>query len=109
MIAISILLLSCNKNEKSLKVSENVEKISSKDSMSHDLIQDTLSTNRGKTINIIFNTSSNTASIFYDGEYIQLKAQKTASGFHYKGEGYELLGKEDALELKKDNVTVAKR
>ncbi|WP_312343495.1 MliC family protein [Chryseobacterium binzhouense] len=111
IIAISILLLSCKRNEqaKSLEISRNTDMISSGNIIPDDLIHDTLTTNKGYLVNIVFNNATNTVSIFYEGDHVELKGQQTASGVRYTGSGYELLGKGSCLELKKDNKTIAKK
>ncbi|WP_312343497.1 MliC family protein [Chryseobacterium binzhouense] len=107
----SILLMSCTKTEKKepLSNSKDTENSVTKSDISEDLVMDSLFTKENEKIDIIFDNSSQTATVLFEGNQVQLEAQKTASGIRYTGSGYELLGKGTALELKKDSITIAKK
>jgi len=62
----------------------------------------------GKTIDMSFDNSKNTATIVYEGETIELKGQPTGSGIHYKNDHWELRGKGLENELSKDGKVVFK-
>lgn len=65
------------------------------------------STNKtGKTLDISFNNTKGTATLSYDGDTIELIAQKSASGFWYKNDQYELRGKANDIVLKKNDTVV---
>lgn len=64
---------------------------------------------KGETLNMTFNNSEGTVKAYLNGgEQIDLKEEKAASGIWYKNENYELSGKGDNYELKKDGVVVFK-
>lgn len=60
----------------------------------------------GVNLDIEFNNKKGIATIHFKGETIELLAQKSASGFWYKNEQYELRGKGNDIELKKDDTIV---
>lgn len=75
-----------------------------------DDIVTSLSTDKdGKKLEIVFNNTEGTATLSFNGETIELIAQKSASGIWYKNENYELTGKGNDLELKKDGEVVFTR
>ncbi len=64
---------------------------------------------KGETLNMTFNNSEGTVKAYLNGgDQIDLKEEKAASGIWYKNENYELSGKGDHYELKKDGVVVFK-
>lgn len=62
----------------------------------------------GKSIDMTFDNSKNTATIIYDGETIELKGQPAGSGIYYKNDHWELRGKGLENELSKDGKVVFK-
>ena len=62
----------------------------------------------GKKIELLFNKSNGTASFKFNGETIELVAQRTASGIWYKNEQYELKGKGENIELTKNRNIILK-
>lgn len=60
----------------------------------------------GKTLNLSFNNTKGTATIHINGETSLLVATHTASGFWYKNDHYELRGKGNNVELKKDGDVI---
>ncbi|EGV42487.1 hypothetical protein BZARG_2224 [Bizionia argentinensis JUB59] len=72
-----------------------------------DIVTSSLKNKDGKTLDVTFNNTEGTAKVYLnDGEQIDLKAEKVASGIWYKNETYELRGKGNNLELKKDGNVV---
>ena len=64
---------------------------------------------KGEKLNMTFNNTDGTVKAYLNGgEQIDLKEEKAASGIWYKNENYELSGKGDSYELKKDGVVVFK-
>lgn len=62
----------------------------------------------GKSIDMTFDNSKNTATIVYEGETIELKGQPTGSGIHYKNDHWDLRGKGLENQLLKDGKVVFK-
>jgi membrane-bound inhibitor of C-type lysozyme len=63
----------------------------------------------GQTLEMSFNNTTNEASVVFNGETIEMKGQNPASGIWYKNDNYELSGKGENVELKKDGKTVFKK
>ena len=74
---------------------------------SNDDIQITTSTNKeGEKLDISFNNTKGTATLNFKGEIIELTQEKAASGIWYKNDIYELRGKGNDIELKKEGKVV---
>lgn len=72
-----------------------------------DIVNTSLKDENGQTLDMTFNNTANTVKIYLNGgEQIELAGQKAASGIWYKNDQYELRGKGESLELKKDGETV---
>ena len=64
---------------------------------------------KDNTLNMTFNNTQGTVKAYLNGgEEINLKEKKAASGIWYANDHYELSGKGDHYELKKDGKTVFK-
>jgi membrane-bound inhibitor of C-type lysozyme len=72
----------------------------------NNIITTTSTDKDGKKIEISFNNTKGTATIDFNGETIELAEQRSASGIWYKNENYELRGKGNDVELKKDGKVV---
>jgi membrane-bound inhibitor of C-type lysozyme len=99
----ALILNSCKeapKQENAETTKESVEKVA-------DEIVTTSSTDKdGKQLDIVFNNTKGTATLNFNGETIELVAQKSASGIWYKNENYELRGKGNYIDLRKDGNVV---
>lgn len=63
----------------------------------------------GDVLTMNFNNSEGTVKAYLNGgDQIDLKEEKAASGIWYKNDQYELRGKGDSYELKKEGKTVFK-
>lgn len=71
-----------------------------------DIVTRTSTDKDGNTLKMTFNNTKGTATLDFEGETIEMDAQKAASGIWYKSENYELRGKGNDIELKKDGETV---
>ena len=60
----------------------------------------------GKKLDMSFNNTKGTVTLFFEGDTIELIEEKAASGIWYKNEDYELRGKGNDLELTKDGKVV---
>ena len=56
----------------------------------------------GKKLEMSFNNTKGTATLHFIGETIELLDQKPASGIWYKNDNFELTGKGNDIDLKKD-------
>lgn len=103
-ILTALFLNSCKETPKQenseTTTTESVEKVD-------DNIVTSLSTDKdGKKLEMTFDNTKGTTTLNFDGETIELVAQKSASGIWYKNENYELTGKGNDIELKKDGKIV---
>lgn len=60
----------------------------------------------GNELKLSFNNEKGTSTLIFNGETIELFAEKSASGIWYRNDQYELWGKGNDLELKKDGIVV---
>lgn len=76
----------------------------------NDEIVTSLAKNKaGETLEMTFNNTTDVATVVFNGESVEMKGQKPASGIWYKNNNYELTGKGEEVELKKDGKTVFKK
>ncbi|UPS91212.1 MliC family protein [Bizionia sp. M204] len=73
-----------------------------------DIVETSSTNNEGQTLQLIFNNSEGTVTFNFKGEKVTLRQEKAASGIWYKNESYELRGKGNDLELKKDGDVIFK-
>ncbi|WP_292009033.1 MliC family protein [Chryseobacterium sp.] len=71
-----------------------------------EIVKSTAKDKSGKTLEMSFNNTKNTATVVFEGETIDLKDQRPASGIWYKNDHYELRGKGEQVELTKDGKVV---
>ncbi|NKI25514.1 lysozyme inhibitor [Arenibacter sp. 6A1] len=100
----ALFLNSCKESPKqenaATTTTETVEKVT-------DEIVNISSTDKdGKKIKISYNNTKETATLNFNGETIELVSQKPASGIWYKNDRYELSGKGNDIELKKEGKVV---
>lgn len=113
----ALFLTSCNKEKKVTdSASTSVDSIASKPSDSaavsgtqDEIVKSTSKDSSGKTLDMTFNNTKNTATVVFNKETIELQGQKPASGIWYKNDHYELRGKGEEIELTKDGKTVFKK
>lgn len=82
------------------KTAETVEKVTD------DIVTTTSTDKDGKKLDISFNNTKGTATVNFNGETIELVQEKSASGVWFKNENYELRGKGNDIELKKDGKVI---
>ncbi|RQO38164.1 hypothetical protein DBR39_14950 [Chryseobacterium sp. KBW03] len=113
----ALFLTSCNKEKKATdSAPASVDSIASKPSDSaavsgtqDEIVKSTSKDSSGKTLEMTFNNTKNTATVVFNKETIELQGQKPASGIWYKNDHYELRGKGEEIELTKDGKTVFKK
>lgn len=99
-----ILLNSCKDNAKD----ENPETTTAEsvESQSDDIVTSNLTNKEGKELKMRFNNTKGTASVDFQGETIEMNAERAASGIWYKNDHYELRGKGDDIQLTKDGNVI---
>ncbi|MFP3834722.1 MliC family protein [Chryseobacterium sp. SIMBA_028] len=113
----ALFLTSCNKEKSAIDSSSaTTDSIASKPSDSgavsgsnDEIVKSTSKDSSGKTLDMTFNNTKNTATVVFNNETIELQGQKPASGIWYKNDHYELRGKGEEIELTKDGKTVFKK
>lgn len=108
IIAIAVLgalfLASCKETPKQenaeVTTTETVEKAVD------EFVTTTTIDKNGKELEIVFNNTKGLATFVFEGETVELQQQKAASGFWYLNDQYELRGKGNNLQLKKDGNVV---
>ncbi|HLV14915.1 MAG TPA: MliC family protein [Xanthomarina sp.] len=83
-----------------VEVTETVDKVAD------EFVTTTSISKDGKELEIVFNNTKGTATFVFDGETVDLQQEKSASGFWYKNDTYELIGKGNNIQLKKGDVVV---
>lgn len=78
------------------------------DSRDDDIVKTTSTNKAGESLDISFNNTNGTATLNFKGEIIELTQERAASGIWYKNDIYELRGKGNNIELKKDGKVVFK-
>ncbi|MFZ4929984.1 MliC family protein [Chryseobacterium sp. Mn2064] len=113
----ALFLTSCNKEKKATDTAPTtVDSLAPKPSDSaavsgtkDEIVKSTSKDSSGKTLEMTFNNTKNTATVVFNNETIELQGQKPASGIWYKNDHYELRGKGEEIELTKDGKTVFKK
>ena len=97
----AFLLLSCtgsaSKQDNAETTTENV---------ADDIVTTTSTDKNGKELEITFNNTKRTATLNFEGETIELTQKRAASGIWYTNDQYELRGKGNDIELRKDGEVV---
>jgi membrane-bound inhibitor of C-type lysozyme len=104
ILAASLFLNSCQEASKQ----ENVETATKEtvEKGGNEIITTRSTDKDGKKLELTFNNTKGTATLNFNGETIELVAQKAASGIWYKNDHYELRGKGNDIELTKDGKVV---
>lgn len=97
----ALLLTSCNNTSNQ----ENNDHATIENT-TDDLVTTSTSDDEGNTLDITFNNTKGTATVIFNGATIELTEEKPASGFWYTNDQYELSGKGNNVELKKDGEVI---
>lgn len=73
-----------------------------------DIVETTILNNEGKTLEMVFNNTKETATLIFNGKTIELNSEKAASGIWYKNKNYELRGKANDVQLSKNGEVIFK-
>ncbi|HUH28436.1 MliC family protein [Gelidibacter sp.] len=74
--------------------------------VAEDIVKTTSTDKDGNNLEMAFNNTNGTATLNFKGETINLLAKKSASGIWYTNDQYELRGKGNDIELKKDGKVI---
>jgi membrane-bound inhibitor of C-type lysozyme len=105
-LLVLFLLISCKEaqKQKELTMPKTKEVFEPKEDIVNSVAYDKDSVK----LEMSFNNTQGLAILKLKGETIELVAQKTGSGIWYTNDHYELRGKGENIELKKDSITIFK-
>lgn len=69
-------------------------------------VTQSLTDGEGRMLKMTFNNATNQAYLVFHDEKITLESQRPASGIWYRNDHYELSGKGQNIELKKDGEVI---
>lgn len=98
-----LILNSCKKTATQDNVETTTETI---EKVADNIVTSSLTDEDGKKLELSFNNTKGTATLNFNGETIELIAQRAASGIWYKNENYELRGKGNDIQLAKDGNVI---
>ena len=78
----------------------------STETTNEDVVNSTFTNKEGKQLEMKFDNINGTATINFDGETSELKAERSGSGIWYKNDDYELRGKGNDIELSKNGKLI---
>jgi membrane-bound inhibitor of C-type lysozyme len=97
---ICLLLSSCQQNEKTRGRPATQTKVTG------EIIRDTVTDKDGRTLAMTFNNAKQTATLVWQGETIELRQDRMASGIKYSNPIYELTEHQGVLTLSKGRNVV---
>ena len=108
-IITTVTLASCKENTKeSTKEVTTIDSTISLKKPLENIITSTFVDADGKKMVMVFDDLNESATITIEGEVVELKRERVASGIWYKNDRYELRGKGEHAELTKDGKTIFK-
>lgn len=104
LFAAALVLNACKDKAKD-KIGETIA-TERTDNPTDEVVTNTLTSNDGKELKMNFNNTKGTATLNFQGETIEMNAERAASGIWYKNDHYELRGKGNDIQLTKDGNVV---
>ena len=100
----ALFLNACQETSKQ----ENIEttSVDSSVTVGDDIVKTSSTDKDGKKLVLTFNNTKGTTTVDFNGETIEMVAEKAASGIWYKNDHFELRGKGNDIELTKDGKVV---
>lgn len=103
----ALVLTSCKEEIKRNNL-QNVITEDTDSKESQEVFTSTSTDKFGNKLEMTFDDLNDKVIVVFNGEEIEMTGQKPASGIWYKNDNYELRGKGNDIELKKDGKTVFK-
>ena len=103
-LLVALVLNACKEAPKKETVEST--KTETVDSSNDDIVTSTSTNKDGEKLDISFNNTKGTATLNFNGEIIELAQERAGSGIWYKNDIYELRGKGNDIELKKDGKII---
>lgn len=104
VVIVATILTSCKEQVKE----SNTDSIKTEKAIAtpKEKISQSLTDKDGNTLEMSFDNSKNIVTVKFDDEISELKGQKPASGIWYENDEYELRGKGNNIQLKKDGKII---
>lgn len=100
----ALVLTACKENPKQETTEVQETEISA--DVEDDFVSTSYVNKEEKELEVVYNNTQGTATFVFDGETVELEQQQSASGVWFKNDAYELRGKGNDIELKKDGEVV---
>lgn len=100
---IALLIISCTDTSKQDNADTATVIV---DKEADDIVVNTSIDEEGRKLEQSYNNTKGTVTLNFEGETIVLDQQRSASGIWYKNENYELRGKGNDVELKKNGKVI---
>lgn len=100
----ALALTACKENPKQETTEVQETEISA--DVEDDFVSTSYVNKEEKELEVVYNNTQGTATFVFDGETVELEQQQSASGVWFKNDTYELRGKGNDIELKKDGEVV---
>ncbi|OCK52954.1 hypothetical protein BA768_09965 [Chryseobacterium sp. CBo1] len=94
------------KSESYQKVNNTVDALSNNQITTDEIVKSKAKDNQGKAIDMTFNNTKDMVTVIFEGNKIEMKAQKTASGIWYSNKAYDLRGQGSHVELYKNRTKI---
>ncbi len=107
LIIAAIITGACNNSDSSNKTNSSAkEQTAQPDASAKDIVNYSLTDSTGNVLEMTFNNAKDVLTITLNGETAKLMRQKSASGIFYKNDTYELSGKGNDIQLKKNDTVI---
>ena len=103
-LTVSLLTYSCQKTGKTNE--ETTSQTVATEPKTDEIIRDTVANKAGVQLAMTFNTTYQTATFVLQGETIELKQERMASGIKYSNANYEFTEHQGEMTLKKDGNVI---
>lgn len=100
----ALVLTSCKENPK--QETTEIQETETSADVEDDFVSTSYVNKEEKELEVVYNNTQGTATFVFDGETVELEQQQSASGVWFKNDTYELRGKGNDIELKKDGEVV---
>ncbi len=105
-VLLGVFFSSCSEKKIDNKKKSEQVKMENKAVTNQNVVKESVADKEGNKIDLVFDNDKDVVKINYKGESTELKSQKPASGFWYKNDHYELSGKGNDMQLKKDGKII---
>ena len=104
-LAVFLTMVSCNERQHDKSKAADHASFNNQ-STENNIVTDSVTNEKGKTVYMTFNNTNGTASFIFEGDTINLKQDTMGSGIKYSNDHYQFTEWHGHGELKKDNITI---